>query len=119
MASPYSHPDENVRLRRFEQACKAASELMATGEAVFCPIAHSHSIHVQAPLPETFEFWMAMDKPILQHCTRMVVLMLDGWQTSKGVSEEIRTAEAMGIPIEYMPHEVQRHPIYEGIYDDE
>src|SRR5574343_1954935 len=104
LASPYSHPDPAVRERRFEEVCRVASELMERGEAVFCPIAPSHAIHVRRALPETYEFWMAMDLPILQHCSKVKVLMLDGWQTSKGVTREIQAAQAMGIPVEFLPH---------------
>lgn len=107
LASPYSHPDPTVRQRRYEEVCRVASCMMERGEAVFCPIAHSHAIHVLRPLPETHDFWMSMDIPILRHCSRVVVLMLDGWQTSRGVEHEVAAAEACGIPVEFMSHEVE------------
>lgn len=121
LASPYSHVDPTVRHRRFEEVCKVAAELMARGEPIFCPIAHSHPLALLTPsLPQTHEFWMSMDLPILRMCDRVKVLMLDGWQASKGVAHEIRAAEAVGIPVEFITHgESMRHPIFEGIYDDE
>ena len=40
--------------------------------------------------------------PVLSGCDRLVVLMLEGWNRSRGVREEIETAESMGIDVEYM-----------------
>mgnify|MGYP000004507069 FL=1 len=118
LASPYTNPDPQVRERRFVEAYRAASALMARGEAVFCPIAHSHPIDLYAPLPQTTEFWMAMDLPVLRRCDRMKVLMLDGWQNSKGIALEMKAAEAMGIPIEFIEAE-RRLPQPEDVHDDE
>lgn len=119
LASPYSHPDAAVRERRFVEVSKVASALMAAGDAVFCPIAHSHPIDTIAPLPQTTEFWMAQDLPILRCASRVVVLMLDGWQNSKGVAREIQAAEAVGIPVEFMAHEPAAARAPEDIIDDE
>lgn len=119
LASPYSHADADVRQRRFEQVCAVASQLMERGEALFCPIAHSHSIHMRRALPETFEFWMAMDLPVLQHCSRVKVLMLDGWQASKGVAREVAAAEAMGIPVEFIEYHAPRAHQETSFVDDE
>ncbi len=121
LASPYSHPDPTVRHRRFEEVCKVAAELMATGEVVFCPIAHSHPIDMLGNLPQTTEFWMSMDLPILRMCDRVKVLKLDGWDISKGLEREMDAARAVGIPVEYITHVASEPPrgAHEGIYDDE
>ena len=122
LASPYTHPDPAIRERRFVEVCRVASDLMAAGSAVFCPIAHSHPIDTIAPLPQTTAFWMAQDLPILRCASRVVVLMLDGWRQSKGIAAEIAAAEAVGIPVEYMAHDgevVKVRPALEEIHDDE
>lgn len=119
LASPYTHPDPAVRERRFVEACRAASALMAAGEPVFCPIAHSHPIDLHAPLPQTTAFWMSMDLPVLRRCDRMKVLMLDGWQNSAGIAAEVKAAEAMGIPVEFLAVEAPAPRAPEGLHDDE
>ena len=46
LASPYSHPDADVRQARHDLAVEAAIAIMQDiGEAVFSPIAHSHYMH--------------------------------------------------------------------------
>lgn len=99
LASPYSHPDPIVRAIRFRQACKAAAKLMRAGEAVFSPIAHSHSVEQQFDEVEGFEFWMRQDIPILRHCSVLKVLRLPGWKQSKGIAHEMAVAKSLYIPI--------------------
>ncbi len=120
LASPYSHPDPAVRHRRFEEVCKVAAELMAAGEVVFCPIAHSHPIDLLGNLPQTTAFWMSMDLPLLRACDRVKVLKLDGWDISAGIRGEIEEARAVGIPVTYIAHAPSEPPrtAHEGVYDE-
>ncbi|MFK5165356.1 DUF1937 family protein, partial [Propionibacterium freudenreichii] len=50
-------------------------------------------------LPTDWEFWAAYDEAILSSCISLIVLPLDGWQESKGVSAEINIARRMGLPV--------------------
>lgn len=102
LASPYSHSNPWVRQNRFEAACRHAAKLMSEGHIVFSPVAHSHPIaeHGKIP-PMDHEFWMAQDKALLQHASRLEVLMLPGWMESRGIKEEIEYAEQLGIPVTY------------------
>lgn len=102
LASPYTHPDETVRRLRFEEACAAAARLMAEGEVVFCPIAHSHPIDILFPKPESGEFWKKQDAPFLAGASKVKVLMLPGWAASPGVANEIAYARTHNIPVEYI-----------------
>lgn len=104
LASPYSHPNPAVREQRYKAACAAAARLMARGETVFSPIAHSHPIamHLDPALVCDFRFWMAQDLPILAACSLLRVLRLDGWQESRGVGAEMRFAGMHGILTEFM-----------------
>jgi hypothetical protein len=107
LASPYSHPDAEVRIHRFMGACRAAAYLMRQGEAVFCPIAHSHPIEYHCfEQPENGEFWKAQDLPLLRAASKLVVLMLDGWLQSSGIRWEIAEAERLGLPVEYLDPEM-------------
>lgn len=101
LASPYSDPDPAVREQRYEEACKAAAKLMLECP-VFCPIAHSHPIETIGMREKPHhEFWMRQDIAILRKCERLVVLCIDGWDRSRGVTEEIHLAQRLGIPVEY------------------
>ena len=104
LASPYSHPDPAVRQQRFDAVCRAAAQIMSTGQSVFCPIAGSHPIadHMDAKLRCDSDLWMRLDIPILRHAAKLVVFRLDGWHRSTGLGTEMRVARACRIPIAYM-----------------
>lgn len=101
LASPYSHDDHNVREMRFLSACAAAASLMRQGKHVYSPIAHTHPI-AKFGLPLDWSFWGEYDRKFLAVCESMIVLMLDGWDKSKGVSAEMQIAKDMNIPITFM-----------------
>lgn len=106
LASPYSHPDPEVRQHRFMAACEWAGRLMKEGHTVFSPIAHSHAIEQTFDAIEPGPFWMKQDIPILRHADKVVVLKLEGWDRSKGIAQEIELATCAMIPVEYLdPYE--------------
>ncbi len=102
LACPYSHKDPAVREARFTAVNKAAAQLMGKGRYVFSPISHTHPIAKEGALPLGWDFWEGYDRVMLAACTRLIVLKLDGWETSTGVTAEIKIAKEMGLPVEYM-----------------
>lgn len=102
LASPYSDPDPAVCEARFQAACRAAAELIRLGYAVFSPIAHSHPIAMIGGIDHLSPVWYEADLPLLHACSRVIVLKLDGWDTSRGVSIEERIAREMEKPVMYM-----------------
>jgi len=109
LASPYSHPDANIREQRFRAVCKAAARLMRNGGIVFSPIAHGHPI-AQHGLPTDWRFWEQFDREQLACCDEVVVLLLDGWRESEGVRAEIRIAAELGKPVRYLAPEATGSP---------
>jgi len=101
LASPYSHPDAEVRQQRFEAVCRAAAELIRMGKTIFSPISHSHAI-CRHGLPLDWRFWERHDRHYLETCDEVIVLMLDGWQESVGVQAEITMARALGKPVSFL-----------------
>ena len=104
LASPYSHPDANVRKRRFRAACQAAAHLMREGHLVFSPVAHTHPI-AEFGLPTEWAFWERQDRSLLERCDEVIVLTLDGWDESVGVLSEIQIARELGNPVRYLAPE--------------
>ena len=98
LASPYSHPDKQIQERRFQAACQQAAEMLKTGEIVFSPIAHTHSIAAFG-LPGDWSFWQAYDRAMLERCDALAVLQLDGWEESIGVQAEIAIAKELNLPV--------------------
>ena len=101
LASPYSHPDSEVREQRFQEVCFAAARLLVAGYAVFSPIVHGHPL-VGCGLPIDWPFWERFDRDHLLRCDEVVVLMLDGWRESVGVAAEIQIAGELGKPVRYL-----------------
>lgn len=102
LATPYSHPDSEVREGRFRAVNLAAAELMRSGLHIYSPISHTHPIALAGDLPLGWEYWQAYDRAILSACCKLIVLMLDGWNESKGVAGEVAIAQEMGMDIEYL-----------------
>lgn len=102
LAVPYSHDDHAVRHSRFLEANKAAGKLMAEGHKVFSPISHTHPIAEVCGLPKGWDYWSEFDRAFMSHCYKIVVLCLDGWEISKGVTAELGIAYEMGLEVEYM-----------------
>ena len=98
LASPYSHPDEAVRVARFEAVCRFAAQRIAEGLVVFSPIAHTHPIAVYGGLPLGFDFWREFDQRMIAACDALWVLCLRGWRHSRGIAEEISIARGLGKP---------------------
>lgn len=104
LASPYTHPDKQVRQERYLAACRKAAELMLQGEVMFCPIAHSHPIAECMPDGKAVDgdFWKKQDAPYIELCDKLIVYMLPGWEASSGIRHEIEVAQERGIPVVYV-----------------
>jgi len=102
MASPYSHPDPAVRRRRFQAACRAAGRLLRAGLMVYSLIAHSAAIAACGLDDMDHDFWMRVDRPYLEWCNMVMVLMLWGWHESRGVDAELAYARAAGKPVSFI-----------------
>ena len=108
LASPYSAPagmwQRSVEADRHRQAVHAAIHIMSTtGEAVFSPIAHSHYLHVwsDGKIGGDWQQWAEFDRAVIGACSRFIVLKIEGWGASRGISAEMDIASALRIPIEY------------------
>ena len=101
IASPYSHPDPKVMAKRREDAQRVEDTINATyGHATaYSPIAQTVSMRNQGSVPK--EGWYLKDFSDLVNKDMLIVLMLEGWETSIGVALEISFALGKGIPINY------------------
>lgn len=102
LASPYSHPDEKVRINRYKSACRAAAILFDAGYNVFSPIAHAHGIAKYGRLDGGWDTWKRFDRIMLAACSHVFVYCLPGYDESHGITNELRIARAMNKPITMM-----------------
>ncbi|MBV8588966.1 MAG: DUF1937 family protein [Acetobacteraceae bacterium] len=92
LAGPYTHPDSEVRKRRYIAITDVAAQLVARGHIVFSPLTMTHPIdRVLAREHETLgsDYWVKFDESFMEVCADIVVFMLDGWQFSAGVQREV------------------------------
>jgi len=101
LASPYSHPDADVRVDRYNWACRIAATLIGRGENTFSPIAHSHPLQSYLEDADGWGYWKRIDREFIQRCDELFVLMIDGWRESVGVREEIAYAKKLGKRVSY------------------
>lgn len=102
LAAPFSHPDDAVKQQRFDNINKAAHVLFEQGLAVYSPISMCWPIAKAHGMPTDFAWWGWYNRLMISRCDKLIVLKLDGWEESIGVQAEIKIAEELGIPVEYM-----------------
>lgn len=107
LACPYTHSDSLIREERFELVTKLAGYLINQGYIIFSPITHCHPIAELCSLSGGWEYWEKVCRTYLNHSNMMIVYQLDGWNTSDGVSAEMKIALEMDIPIYYCTKELQ------------
>jgi hypothetical protein len=89
LASPYSDEDPKVQQRRYEAVRKMTAGFLERRFFIYSPIVHCHDLAAHHDLPKDFEFWRDYDFHMLDLAEQLWVLMLDGWNTSKGVTAEV------------------------------
>lgn len=98
LASPFSHDDPEVREARYKAALAETALMLSSGHNVFSPICYSYQFERDCGLSD-WAFWMRVDLDILSRCGEVHVLMLPGWDVSRGVKAEIEHARKIGKPI--------------------
>lgn len=102
VATPYAKFAAG-REAAWRMACEEAALLMREGVRVFCPIAHSYPIAMFGKiLPTDHDFWMAVDRPFMEACGGIIVVMANGWRQSRGVAEEMTHFANANKPTIYM-----------------
>lgn len=97
---PYNHVDERVMIFRAEISDMICADLMKQGRLIYAPISSCHHIAEKHGLPRNWEFWQRMDEQFICICKKLLIVTLDGWETSIGLTAERKLAEKCGIPIE-------------------
>jgi len=100
LAIPYSDPDPEVMDYRAEISDIVCADLMNQGRVIFAPISSCHHIAKKYTLPRDWEFWKNIDEQFVKASKTLLVVALDGWENSTGVTAERKIAEDAGIPVE-------------------
>lgn len=99
LASPLAHQDPRVEFYRVKEVLKYYEYLLRDNNIVlYSPILSNW----WARLNKTQEEWMQFDLAFLDHCTSLLVALMEGWKVSKGVQMEIDHARQKGKGISYV-----------------
>lgn len=101
LASPYSHPAEHIRIRRYLAARDFCHAEMQKGRVIFSPIAYGHQFARDLGFPGDHNTWLEFNNEMMLLASSFWVLQLDGWKESLGISHEITRAIAIGLSIEH------------------
>lgn len=125
IASPYSHEDIVVRRDRYKQVVGVTAKLTLDGWKVYSPIVHSHPLveFAQEPhLPnlhalheKDHDFWLSYDRTFMRLCDRLVVVAMLGWETSKGIRQEVEFFKNLRRPMALVSPEIISLPTFAQI----
>jgi hypothetical protein len=83
-------------------ALRYANDLMHEGEIVFSAIAYGHPFACYMAAPTDFASWRALNHHMIALSDKVHVLMIDGWDESKGVRDEILYANEIVKPVVFV-----------------
>lgn len=99
LASPYSHPDPEVREQRAIAVNDFSGKLLAAGVHVYATIWMTHRAAVHHDLPKDHLFWLAFNKAFIDPSAGIIVCDIPGWQDSKGCQQEIEYCKSISKPL--------------------
>ncbi len=102
LASPYSHPNDDVREMNYKIISKIAAEMVSEGHVVLSPISYGHNLLKFCDMPSDWEFWYNFCVTFLLKCDELMVIKMPGWDISRGVLEEIEIAKNHNIKINFI-----------------
>lgn len=102
VGTPYSKWADGLDAA-FVEASKLTARLMQAGLKVYSPIAHTHPLAVYGNIdPLDHSIWLPFDGAMMDKADAMIVAMMDGWETSKGVRHEIEVFTEAGKPVFFL-----------------
>ena len=68
---------------------------------IFSPIIHYHEVAKAHDLPADFAYWAPLNRHFLARSQALRILTLPGWDTSRGVRQEILWASEFNLPVTF------------------
>ena len=80
-------------------------KMLLQGKYPYSPILHCHGLSKRYKLPKEYSFWQSIDRNMIDHCSKVLVLCMKDrwgcWEKSTGIQDEIAYAESIGKEITY------------------
>ena len=102
LASPYSSDKPMERAIRHLMAEAATAYIIIAGFPTYSPIVHGHRMSIDHGIDDQNILWNSLNEPFIRTCSELWVLMIEGWQESKGVQWEVELAESLHTYIRYV-----------------
>jgi hypothetical protein len=96
LASPYTHEHRIIRVHRYEIAKTAAAWCFQNGVLAYSPIVYTHLISVEFDLPIPYQFWREHNHAMITGSCGLLILKIDGYDRSKGITDEVDFAKRIG-----------------------
>ncbi len=100
LACPYAHDDFTIMRKRYNQVTEYLNFLVNKNTVIFSPITHNH--YLEIPNSTWESHWKDFDFTFLRMANSLIVLQLEGWGISEGLTAEIELAKQMGLMITYV-----------------
>lgn len=98
---PYWHEQEQIRSYRRRKAIEYSERLFKLGIPFYSPLMYSERFKNNNAKEG---YWIKHGLKMVEVCTEVHVLCLDGWEESNGLIGEIARAEKMGAEIKHITH---------------
>lgn len=101
VATPYSKYPGGI-FTAYDMAVAVRGWLSVQRIPNFLPIVHSHPVAIACGLdPLDHNIWLPDDAPFMTAAGGLIVVKMDGWDTSYGIEQETAAFAAAGKPIHY------------------
>jgi len=104
LASPYSDSSASLRHKRYEAAKDAVTWLLSPPGPIWCfsPIVYCHPLAIENGLQTDADTWTIFNQNMIEGAADVRVLLIPGWDTSRGVQHELQLARQWDKPIIFM-----------------
>jgi hypothetical protein len=106
VSAPYSSPYNEIIKKRVKVVSLYSGDLLKKDIMCIAPILIGNTILNECNLPKDFGFWDKLSYAYLDQATEMHVLLMKGWDYSRGVTGEIEFAKRKNIPIKYINYSI-------------
>ena len=101
ISAPYSKVDDKELLMQTIARFSGEYMIAHPGQYAVTGLMHHYALLECPSLGTDYAFWKDWCELFLSRCDKVIVLQLPGWETSTGVSEEIKLATKLSKPIEF------------------
>jgi hypothetical protein len=114
LAHPYSSIDKDLEVSRLHAATKIYARLARQGVKCYSPVAATTLAAKRHKMPTSHEFWIDLNETFIVNSAGIILIKLEGWDTSPGVMHEIEYAKKVDKRIHQI-HAYTQHITLNGV----